>query len=59
MLSGPLYSQGLTVENPKPPAQQGIWASRGESMYDLDLFGLSVVIFTSLNRSYQDLQERR
>ena len=34
MLSGPLYSQGLTVENPKPPAQQGIWGNRGERYKD-------------------------
>lgn len=43
------------MENPKPLVLQGIRGNRGECKYDLDLFGLSVVVFTSLNRSSQDL----
>lgn len=44
------------MENPKPLVVQGIRGNRGERKYDLDLFGHSVVVFTSLNRSSQDLQ---
>ena len=57
MLSGPLYSQGLAVENPKTLVYQGIWGSRGEQV----CMTLICSVFRSLfllpvNRSYQDLQ---
>lgn len=64
MLSGPLYSQGLAVENPKPPVGQGIWGNRGERLPKTCLWVCMTLIcsvFRSLfllpvNRSFQDLQ---